>query len=266
MEPSKLCLDHPELSLRLEQGIFMWSAVAALWRYTCEVRYGRTEPMKEGFAAFWMSQLSHWGRGEPVRISPRSAQRVRQAIDPPQARVHNKANAGGGPGPPAQKRQEVRPAGAQGTAQTQGPRGARPGGRPPAGGPESVDRRIAAEGGRWQTVCRIWSMVWGEARPEPLRGAARSTPDQQQGRTASMYTCTKGNAAARTPGTVRGFTAGHGRGDTVAARVDQEEMENEARVSGRQHRPVDGDAEPIARPQGPNEVGQGPIAHRTVRK
>ena len=54
--------------------------VAALWRYRCEVRYGRTEPTKEGFAAFWMAELSHWGRGEPVAISPRSAQQVRQAI------------------------------------------------------------------------------------------------------------------------------------------------------------------------------------------
>ena len=80
MEPSRLCLDHPELSLRWEQGIFMWSAVAALWRYKCEVRYGRTEPTKEAFAAFWMKELGHWGRGEPVTISPRSAQRVRQVI------------------------------------------------------------------------------------------------------------------------------------------------------------------------------------------
>ena len=74
MEPCRLCLDHPKLSLRWEQGIIMWSAVAALWRYRCEVRCGRTEPTKEGFAAFWMSELGHWGRGEPVAISPRSAQ------------------------------------------------------------------------------------------------------------------------------------------------------------------------------------------------
>ena len=47
MEPSRLCLDHPELSLWLEQGIFMWSAVAALWRYRCEVRYGRTEQKRD---------------------------------------------------------------------------------------------------------------------------------------------------------------------------------------------------------------------------
>ena len=79
-EPSRPCLDHPELSLKWEQGIFMWSAVAALWRHRCEVRYGRTEPTKEGFAAFWMAELGHWGRGEPVSVSPRSAQRVRQAI------------------------------------------------------------------------------------------------------------------------------------------------------------------------------------------
>ena len=80
VEPSRLCLDHPELSLRWEQGIFMCSAVAALWRYRCEVRYGRTEPTKEAFAAFWMSELGHWGRGQAVTINPRSAQRVRQAI------------------------------------------------------------------------------------------------------------------------------------------------------------------------------------------
>ena len=58
----------------------MWSAVAALWRYRCEVRYDRMEPSKESFNAFWMSELGHWGREEPTRVHPRSAQRLRQAI------------------------------------------------------------------------------------------------------------------------------------------------------------------------------------------
>ena len=79
IEQSRLCLDHPELSLWWEQGIVMWWVVAALWRYKCVVRYGRTEPTQEAFAAFWMLELGHWGRWEPVTTRSKSAQRVRQA-------------------------------------------------------------------------------------------------------------------------------------------------------------------------------------------
>ena len=73
-------LDHPERSLRWEQGICVWSAVPALWNYRCGVRYGRAEPTKETSNAFWVAEFGHWGRGEPVSISPRSAQQVRQVI------------------------------------------------------------------------------------------------------------------------------------------------------------------------------------------
>ena len=37
IEPSRICLDMPEISLQTEQGIFMWTAITALWRYRCEV-------------------------------------------------------------------------------------------------------------------------------------------------------------------------------------------------------------------------------------
>ena len=35
IQPSSL--DMPEMSLQTEQGIFMWTAITALWRYRCEV-------------------------------------------------------------------------------------------------------------------------------------------------------------------------------------------------------------------------------------
>ena len=52
----------------------------ALWKYRCGFRYGRAGPTKETWNALWVAELGHWGRGEPVSISPRSAQQVRQAI------------------------------------------------------------------------------------------------------------------------------------------------------------------------------------------
>ena len=49
----------------------MWSVVAALWRYWCEVRYGRTEPTKEAFTAFWMAELGTRGTGNhQPQVSP----------------------------------------------------------------------------------------------------------------------------------------------------------------------------------------------------
>ena len=80
IEPSRICLDMPEISLQTEQGIFMWTAITALWRYRCEVRYGRIEPSHKGYAAFWMGELGYWGRDEPVTVPVESTQTVRKAI------------------------------------------------------------------------------------------------------------------------------------------------------------------------------------------
>ena len=115
MEPSRLCPDYPELSLQWEQGIFMWSAVAALWRYRCEVRKRlRQNRAHEGgiCGVLDVTARSLGSRGDgddQPKVGTAS-----HTGDPPLVRVQNKANAGGGPRPPAQKGQEGRPAGAQG--------------------------------------------------------------------------------------------------------------------------------------------------------
>ena len=126
---------------------------------------------------------------------------------------------------------------------------------PPPGSAEDMDGWVPAERDGRQVVCRVRSLVRGKTRPKPLHSTARTAADQQQSRTTSRHSCTRGSTTACGTGAVRGLTAGHGRGDTVATQLDQEEMEDKTGVPGCQQGPVDGDAEPRARPQGPYEVG-----------
>ena len=58
----------------------MRTAITALWKHRCEVRYGRTEPSHKGYAAFWMGELGYCGRDEPVTVPVESAQTVRKVI------------------------------------------------------------------------------------------------------------------------------------------------------------------------------------------
>ena len=80
VEPSRVCLDMPEISLKTEQGIFMWTAITALWRYRCEARYGRVQPSPTGYAAYWMGELGYWGREGPVTVPVEAAQALRKTI------------------------------------------------------------------------------------------------------------------------------------------------------------------------------------------
>ena len=41
VEPSRMCLEAPDLSLRTTQGVVLWTAIHALWNYRCEVQFGR---------------------------------------------------------------------------------------------------------------------------------------------------------------------------------------------------------------------------------
>ena len=70
----------PEISLKTEQGIFMWTAITALWRYRCEARYGRVQLSPTGYAAYWMGELGYWGREGPVTVPVEAAQAVRKTI------------------------------------------------------------------------------------------------------------------------------------------------------------------------------------------
>ena len=57
IEPSRMCLEHQQKSLETEQGVLMWTAIAALWRYQCEVRYQRTQASREGYLGWWDGEL-----------------------------------------------------------------------------------------------------------------------------------------------------------------------------------------------------------------
>ena len=37
VEPSRMCLEYPELSLQTTQGVVLWTAIYALWQFRCEV-------------------------------------------------------------------------------------------------------------------------------------------------------------------------------------------------------------------------------------
>ena len=80
IEPSRICLEHQQESLESEQGILMWTAIAALWRYRCEVRYQRTTPTRQGFMGWWDGELWRWGQEETTAVPVSSIQRARKAI------------------------------------------------------------------------------------------------------------------------------------------------------------------------------------------
>ena len=80
IESSRICLEHQQKSLETEQGILMRTAVAALWRYRCEVRYQRTSASSEGYLAWWDGELRQWGQDEAAAVPTASMQTVRKAI------------------------------------------------------------------------------------------------------------------------------------------------------------------------------------------
>ena len=58
----------------------MWTAIAALWRYRCEVRYQRTTAARQGFLGWWDGELRRWGQEEATAVPVASMQRARKAI------------------------------------------------------------------------------------------------------------------------------------------------------------------------------------------
>ena len=62
VEPSRMCLEHPEVSLRTTQGVILWTAIHALWNYRYEVQFGRQKLDTKRYLAMWMANLREWGK------------------------------------------------------------------------------------------------------------------------------------------------------------------------------------------------------------
>ena len=63
MEPSRLLLAAPLLSMQTTQGLVLWVGLRAQWRLGCEVKYQRQQVSLHDFVALWGAGLESW-RGE----------------------------------------------------------------------------------------------------------------------------------------------------------------------------------------------------------
>ena len=60
LEPSRLLLDEPLLSLQSTQGLVLWAGLRAQWRLRCEVKYQRQQVSLHDFVALWVAGLESW--------------------------------------------------------------------------------------------------------------------------------------------------------------------------------------------------------------
>ena len=63
VEPSRLLLEEPLLSLQTTQGLVLWAGLRAQWKLRCEVKYQHRQVSLEDFVAVWVGVLESW-RGE----------------------------------------------------------------------------------------------------------------------------------------------------------------------------------------------------------
>ena len=63
VEPSRLLLEEPLLSLQTTQGLVLWAGPRAQWKLRCEVKYQHRQVSLEDFVAAWVGVLESW-RGE----------------------------------------------------------------------------------------------------------------------------------------------------------------------------------------------------------
>lgn len=80
VEPSRMCLEEPLSSLSTVQGVFLWTAINALWLHRCDVQFGRQSKDVKKFMAQWHSVLEGWGKWEDVDVDKRQTKRLQQAI------------------------------------------------------------------------------------------------------------------------------------------------------------------------------------------
>ena len=87
VEPSRMCLEHPEVSLRTTQGVVLWTAIHALWNYRCEVQFGRQKLDTKKYLAMWLGNLREWGKWEEMSVDKKHMERVKAGLA---AWIHNR--------------------------------------------------------------------------------------------------------------------------------------------------------------------------------
>ena len=60
VEPSRLLLDRPEISLRTTHRLVLWAALKAPWKIRCAAKYQHQKAALEDFVALWAGILERW--------------------------------------------------------------------------------------------------------------------------------------------------------------------------------------------------------------
>ena len=69
VEPSRLLLEEPLLSLQTRQGLVLWAGLRAQWKLRCEVKYQHRPVSLEEFVAVWVGVLEIWRGGRNMSCS-----------------------------------------------------------------------------------------------------------------------------------------------------------------------------------------------------
>ena len=64
VEPSRMYLENPAISLQTTQGVVLWTAIHALWIFRCDVQFGRQTLDSKKYMATWHASLKDWGKWE----------------------------------------------------------------------------------------------------------------------------------------------------------------------------------------------------------
>ena len=80
VEPSRMCLEYPTLSLQTTQGVILWTAIHALWIFRCAVQFGRQKLEAKKYMATWHASLKDWGKWEGMSVDPKHIARVKSSL------------------------------------------------------------------------------------------------------------------------------------------------------------------------------------------
>ena len=69
VQPSRLLLDEPALSLQSSPGLVLWASLKAQWSVRGETRFQGTSHSVEGFVAEWLGLLEVWRSARDMSLS-----------------------------------------------------------------------------------------------------------------------------------------------------------------------------------------------------
>ena len=69
IEPSRLLLEEPLLSLSSSRGLVVWATLKAQWALRCEARYQGATPSLDDFVAKWVGILEVWRAERDLSLS-----------------------------------------------------------------------------------------------------------------------------------------------------------------------------------------------------